>query len=167
MKDGNKENNIDSIKDKSKPSLWELYLTKEISIEFKACLYFFAFLFFYCVYRIVNGVYDASILHMAELIFACYIIGYIQVYLLWNFDEADYLGGKEILGMVLCTAIYSFLSWLFNWFDKSLLVSLLFAAYLFLVYFCVYLIYKWKRIIDDKKLNEDLKLFQAGHKKSE
>jgi hypothetical protein len=150
-----------------KPTLWELYLTKEIGIEFKACLYFFAFLFFYCVYKIINGVYDASILHMAELIFTCYIIGYIQVYLLWNFDEADSLGGKEVLGMAICTIVYTFLSWLFNWFDKSIMVSLFFGAYILLVYFCVYLIYKWKRIIDDKKLNEDLKLFQTQHKKSE
>ena len=30
-----------------KPSLWERYLTKEIGIEFKACLYFFAFLFWF------------------------------------------------------------------------------------------------------------------------
>ena len=29
-----------------KPTLWERYLTKEIGIEFKACLYFFALLFF-------------------------------------------------------------------------------------------------------------------------
>ena len=27
--------------DKKKVSLWERYLTKEIGIEFKACLYFF------------------------------------------------------------------------------------------------------------------------------
>lgn len=155
------------MKDTNKPTLWELYLTKEIGIEFKACLYFFAFLFFYCMYRIINGVFDASILHMTELILACYIIGYIQVYLLWNFDEADSLGLKEVFGMVLCTLVYGLLSWLFGWFEKNLVVSFLFAAYILLVYFCVYLIYKWKRIIDDKKLNEDLKLFQTEHKKSE
>ena len=45
MKDNNMKNN-------KKPTLWELYLTKEISIEFKACLYFFAFLFFYCMYSL-------------------------------------------------------------------------------------------------------------------
>ncbi|MCR5772442.1 MAG: DUF3021 domain-containing protein [Butyrivibrio sp.] len=155
------------MKDNKKPTLWELYLTKEIGIEFKACLYFFALLFFYCVYRIINGIYDASILHMTELIFTCYIIGYIQVYLLWNFDEADKLGAKEVFGMVLCTIVYTFLSFLFNWFDKNILVSLLFGAYILLSYFCVYLIYKYKRIIDDKKLNEDLELFKTQHKKSE
>ena len=152
------------MKERKKVSLWELYLTKEISIEFKACLYFFAFLFFYCMYRVIGGVYDASILHMTELILACYIIGYIQVYLLWNFDEADKLGGKEILGIALCTAVYTAISWLFNWFDKNIIATVLFAAYILLVYFCVYLVYKYKRIIDDKKLNEDLKLFQTRHK---
>lgn len=155
------------MKNKKKVTLWELYLTKEIGIEFKACLYFFAFLFYYCVFRLINGVYDASILHMTELILACYIIGYIQVYLLWNFDEADSLRIKEIAGMVICTIVYSLLSWLFNWFNKNLLVTLIFAAYILLVYVCVYLIYKYKRIIDDKKLNEDLKLFQTEHKKDD
>ncbi|MBQ6414936.1 MAG: DUF3021 family protein [Butyrivibrio sp.] len=155
------------MKNKKKVTLWELYLTKEIGIEFKACLYFFAFLFYYCVFRLINGVYDASILHMTELILACYIIGYIQVYLLWNFDEADSLRIKEIAGMVGCTCVYCLLSWLFNWFNKNLLVTLVFAAYILLVYVCVYLIYKYKRIIDDKKLNEDLKLFQTEHKKED
>ena len=155
------------MKNKKKVTLWELYLTKEIGIEFKACLYFFAFLFYYCVFRLINGVYDASILHMTELILACYIIGYIQVYLLWNFDEADTLKTKEIVGMVACTCVYCLLSWLFNWFNKNLLVTLIFAAYILLVYVCVYLIYKYKRIIDDKKLNEDLKLFQTEHKKED
>lgn len=155
------------MKDKKKVTLWELYLTKEIGIEFKACLYFFAFLFFYCVYRLINGVYDASILHMTELILACYIIGYIQVYLLWNFDEGDSLGVKEIAGMAGCTVLYCILSWVFNWFNKDLLVTLLFAAYILLVYVCVFLIYKYKRIIDDKRLNEDLKLFQTEHQKED
>ncbi|SFQ28182.1 Protein of unknown function [Butyrivibrio proteoclasticus] len=155
------------MKNKKKVTLWELYLTKEIGIEFKACLYFFAFLFYYCVFRLINGVYDASILHMTELILSCYIIGYIQVYLLWNFDEADSLRVKEIAGMVICTIVYSLLSWIFNWFNKNLLVTLIFAAYILLVYFCVFLIYKYKRIIDDKKLNEDLKLFQTEHKKED
>lgn len=155
------------MKNKKKVTLWELYLTKEIGIEFKACLYFFAFLFYYCVFRLINGVYDASILHMTELILACYIIGYIQVYLLWNFDEADSLRIKEIAGMVGCTCVYCLLSWFFNWFNKNLLVTLIFATYILLVYVCVYLIYKYKRIIDDKKLNEDLKLFQTEHKKED
>ncbi len=152
-------------RDKNKTTLWEKYLTKEIGIEFKACLYFFAILFFYCMYRICMGVYDASILHMTEMIFTCYFIGYAQVYLLWNFDEADSLGGKEIAGIAICTGIYSVLSYLFSWFDKQVLLTLGFAAYLIVCYVCVYFIYKSKRLIDDKQLNEDLALFKTEHKK--
>ena len=55
--------------DKKKVSLWERYLTKEIGIEFKACLYFFGVLFYYCTYRLCIGVTVAEILHMAEMIF--------------------------------------------------------------------------------------------------
>ncbi len=155
----------DKNKDKKRVTMWELYLTKEIGIEFKACLYFFAFLFFYCVVRLIGGVFVADMLHMLELILTCYVIGYIQVYLLWNFDEADSLGGKELLGMVICTMVYTVLSYLFKWFDRSLPATLIFAAYVLLCYICVYFIYKSKRYIDDKRLNEDLRIFQSEHKK--
>ena len=151
--------------DKKKTTLWERYLTKEIGIEFKACLYFFAILFFYSMYRICIGSLEASIIHMAEMIFSCYIIGYIQVYLLWNFDEADTVGAKEIAGVIICTAVYSLLSYFLNWFDKNLWVTLGLAAYVLVTYICVILIYKTKRNIDDKKLNEDLALFKTEHKK--
>ncbi len=150
---------------KNKLTLWERYLTQEIGIEFKACLYFFAILFFYCMYRLTQGIFDAGMLHMAEMILAAYIIGYLQVYVFWNFDEADTLGGREWLGMGVCTVIYSLLSYFLKWFDKNIWVTVGFAAYVVVMYICVFFIYKSKRRIDDKKLNEDLKLFQAGHKK--
>ena len=153
------------MKNNEKTTLWERYLTKEIGIEFKACLYFFAILFFYCMYRIITGSMDASIIHMAEMIFACYIIGYIQVYLLWNFDEADTVGVREIAGVAICTLIYSLLSHFLGWFDGNIYVTLGLAAYLIVTYVCVILIYKTKRNIDDKKLNEDLALFKTEHKK--
>lgn len=150
---------------KNKLTLWERYLTKEIGIEFKACLYFFAILFFYCMYRLVQGIFNAGMLHMAEMILAAYIIGYLQVYVFWNFDEADTLGGREWLGLGVCTVIYSLLSYFLKWFDKNIWVTVGFAAYVVVMYVCVFFIYKSKRRIDDKKLNEDLRLFQAGHKK--
>ncbi len=150
---------------KNKLTLWERYLTQEIGIEFKACLYFFAILFFYCMYRLTQGIFDAGMLHMAEMILAAYIIGYLQVYVFWNFDEGDSLGGREWLGLGVCTAIYSLLSYFLKWFDKNIWVTVGFAAYVVVMYVCVFFIYKSKRRIDDKKLNEDLRLFQAGHKK--
>lgn len=155
------------MKKDQKLTLWERYLTSEIGIEFKACLYFFAILFFYCVFRIVQGEWEAGILHMAEMIFACYIIGYLQVFLLWNFDEASRLGGKEWIGMAVCTALYCLVSYFGGWFEKKIGVTLLFAAYVVLMYVCVFLVYKTKRKLDDKQLNEELKLFQSEHRKSE
>ena len=153
------------MKNEKKLSLWERYLTKEISIEFKACLYFFAILFFYCVYRMLQSSFEAEILHMAEMIFTCYIIGYIQVYLFDNFDEADAPGFKECLGMVVCTCIYCLVSYFCGWFDGKIGVTLILAAYILITYVCVFLIYRSKRRIDDKKLNEELRIFQTEHKK--
>ena len=153
------------MKKDGKLTLWERYLTQEIGIEFKACLYFFAILFFYCVYRMINGSFDAEILHMAEMIFTCYIIGYIQVYLFGNFDEAEELKAKELGGIAVCTALYCLISYFGSWFDRKITVTLILAAYLLLTYFCVFLIYRSKRRIDDKKLNEELRLFQTEHRK--
>ncbi|MCR4588274.1 MAG: DUF3021 family protein [Lachnospiraceae bacterium] len=155
------------MKKKEHVTLWERYLTREIGIEFKACLYFFAILFFYCVYRMIGGSFEASILHMTEMIFTCYIIGYIQVYVFANCDEADHLGVREIAGIITCTGLYLLVSYLGSWFSREMLPTLLFALYLLLTYFCVVLIYRTKRRIDDKQLNEELRLFQTQHKKSE
>ena len=154
-----------SMSGKDKITVWEKYLTKEIGIEFKACLYFFAILFFYCVYRVCAGSMEAGIIHMLEMIITCYLIGYVQVYLLWNFDEADRVGIKETAGILICTLIYGLLSYFFGWFDRSIGVTAGLCAYLILAYICVILIYKTKRRIDDKQLNEDLALFKTEHKK--
>ena len=144
-----------------KPKLWERYLTKEIGIEFKACLYFYALLFFYCIYRLCVGLSVAEILHMAEMILLTYIMGYIQVYLLWNFDESDHMGKKEIFGVFVCTVLYTAASYAGNWFDRNRYVTIGFAAYVIFLYVCVYFVYKCRRIIDDKILNYDLALFQT------
>lgn len=141
-------------------AIWERYIEKEIKIEFKACLYFFCILFFYSMYRLLCGIYDASILHMAEMIFLTYAMGYVQVYLLSNFDECETIRRKELSYMVLCTVIYTGLSFLFRWFDRNPAVSIGFACYILIVYFCAFLIYKAKRRIDEKILNDDLKAFQ-------
>ncbi len=149
------------MKNKTKLSLWERYLTKEIGIEFKSCLYFFADLFFYCMFRIITGRFDASILHMAELIFARYLLCYVQVFLLWNFDEAEELGGKEIIGMTLCTVGYTCLGAALGWFEGNLWVNIGFGAYVLFTYVMMFFVNRTKRRIDDKKLNKDLMLFQA------
>ena len=153
------------MKDKKKVSWFEKYLTMEIGIEFKACLYFFGFLFFYCVHRLIFGETEASILHMAEMILTCYGVAYLQVYVFGNCDEADKLGVREYLGFFVCTLIYCLVSFFGNWYAKSISSTLIFGGYILFMYLCVFLIYRIKRKIDDKILNADLKQFQKEHKK--
>ena len=155
------------MKEKKKVSVLERYLTKEIGIEFKACLYFFSILLLYCIFRVVEGSFNAEILHLAEMIISCYLICYIQVYCFGNFDEADGIGTKEIVGALVCTVIYCVVSYFGGWFYKKISYTLIFAAYLILIYVCIYLVYRVKRQIDDKLLNEELESFKEEHRISE
>lgn len=148
-------------KRRKKLSVWEHYLAMEIAIEFKACLYFFAILFFYCMYRLLIGSAQASILHMAEMIFLTYAMGYMQVYLLSGFDEGERLGVKESLYLALCSLIYAGSSFFGGWFGRVIWISILFFLYVAFLYVCVFFVYKSKRKLDDKIMNENLKLFQA------
>lgn len=136
------------------------YLSAEIGIEFKACLYFFAILFFYSVYQIIQGSWHASIVVMAEMIFSTYFMGYIQVYLLHNFDEAQRLGWREMCKILLGTMIYTAVSYLGKWFDRNLLAAVLFFLWMLLCYVCAFWVYKIKRDIDTERLNEELEDFK-------
>ena len=93
--------------------------------------------------------------------FLTYAVGYLQVYVLWNFDESDEISKKELLGIIICTIIYTAVSYIGKWFDRNSYVTLGFTAYIVFVYICVYLVYKCRRRIDDKILNSDLKLFKT------
>lgn len=136
------------------------YLWAEIGIEFKACLYFFAFLFFVCMFHVVKGEYSVSILHMAEMILSTYIMGYIQVFVLENFDESEKVTPKTIGYMLLCTFIYTLLHYFLNWTDHSLMSNGLFFAYVFICYICVVWVYHLKRQLDTEMLNQDLDRFK-------
>lgn len=68
---------------------------------------------------------------------------------------------KELIGIIICTIIYTVVSYIGNWFDKNPYVTFGFAAYIVFIYFCVYLVYKCRRRIDDKILNSDLKVFKT------
>lgn len=149
------------ISEKTKLSLLERYLVVEIGIEFKACIYFFSILFFYSMYRLLCGSMEASILHMGEMIFLTYGMGYLQKYGLANFDEADRLGIMEIAYLLLCAGIYTIVSWLGGWFDRRASVTILYALFMVLAYVCGFLVYKVKRTLDAKQLNEDLRAFQG------
>lgn len=145
-------------------AVWERYIEKEIKIEFKACLYFFCILFFYCMYRLGCGIYEAGILHMAEMILLTYAMGYIQVYALSNFEEGESLKMKEISYMVLCVFIYTAMSFLFRWFDRNYVAYIGFVFYILAAYLCMFLIYRTKRKIDEKILNDDLMAFKERRK---
>lgn len=108
---------------------------------------------------ISKGVFFASVIFLCEMIASTYLMGYLQIYCLNNFDEAERFGMTEFLKTLLCSSIYTVLSYLFGWFDKKLLVTVLFFVF---AYWCVYLINKIKRNIDTKELNEMLVQFKKG-----
>lgn len=148
-------------KESKRVTAWERYLTKEIGIELKASLYFFAMLFFYCCYRICIGSFEASILHMAEMIFLIYVLEYIQTFLLWNFDESELLGAKEIFAAILCTLINVLVAILCNWFDKRTGVIVGFGFYVLFMYAVMMFMLRYRRYIDEKILNEELEAFKS------
>lgn len=136
------------------------YLSSEIGIEFKAGLYFFTILFFYCLYRIGQGSFQADIIIMAEMIFGAYVMGYIQVFLLGNFDEGERFGIREGLSSILCSALYTATSFVLNWYDRSIMATMAFLFYMLFCYICMFLVYKIKRDIDTELLNQDLENFK-------
>jgi hypothetical protein len=139
---------------------WQRYLTKEIGIEFKACMYFYIVLFFYSIFRLISEEYTAEILIMAEMIFVNYTISYVQVYFFHNFDEADRLGVREGLSILVCSGCYAVISYVLNWFERRMLITGIFAAYMIFSYVCMFLVYKIKRDIDTKQLNHMLADFK-------
>lgn len=136
------------------------YLSTEIAIEYKACLYFYAILFFYCLYCIAEGSFSANIIIMAEMIATAYIMGYIQVYLLRNFDEGEKLGIFECMAILLCAVLYSGISYLFHWFERNRAVTIGYFFYTVFLYVCMFWVNKIKRDIDTKQLNEELEEFK-------
>lgn len=150
--------------EKRKVSVFEQFFSKEIGIEIKACLYFCCILGYYFVFRIIMGSWDASIIHMIEMIISAYIIGYIQLYLLSDFDEMDEFDWKVIAFSMVCSAIYVLLAILCNWYDGNIIANVGFFAYMMLCYLCYFYICRAKRRIDTRLLNEELKDFQKRKK---
>ena len=140
------------------------YLSMEIGIEYKACLYFFTILFFYAMYLICQGSYMASLLHMLEMVLATYGMGYFQVLCLDNFDEAETLSLKQVLSLLLCAGIYAGISYWRQWFDRNMTATVIFMFYCILLYVSAFLANKVKREIDTKQLNVMLQEYQRGGK---
>ncbi len=142
------------------------YLFFEVRIDFKTCIYFFMILFYYSVFTILQGRLSASIIIMAEMIAAAYMIGYIQVYLLKNFDEADRLGRQEIVSVFLCSLLYTFISYFFNWYDRNIPATVIFLLYMLLCYLSIFLAYKVKRDMETAELNRELEYFKKMKKQN-
>ena len=143
-----------------KVTILEQFFSKEIGIEIKACLYFCCILAYYFIFRIIMGSWNASIIHMIEMIVATYVIGYIQLYLLSDFDEMDEFHWKVIVFSMICSGIYVLLAIFCNWFDGNIIANIVFFAFMMLCYICYFVICRAKRRIDTRLLNEELREFQ-------
>ena len=141
------------------------YLSTEIDIEFKTGLYFLCHIYFYSVYKILCGSWEINIIILLEMLFTAYLMGYVQVFLLKNFDEAKHLGIKGLAAALLCSAIYTAISYLLKWYDRNLTATVSFFAYLMFCYVCVFWVYKLKRDVDTKLLNKELKEYKNVRKK--
>ena len=142
-------------------------LLAEVGIEFKACLYFFAILFFYCVYKMTQGVFQADMLVMAEMILTTYVMGYVQVFLLKNFEESDHLGAFELLASLGCSLVYAGLAFQFSWFDRQWPPEVLFFGYVHHSINSLRLKKYIRRHWDTSELNEELETFKKARKREE
>lgn len=143
------------------------YLRDEIGIEYKSTLYFFALVFFYACHRLYRGVYTAELLHLGEMIMTTYIMNYIALFLLRNFDEAEHFRFRELMYAVLCSAVYTVTAHLCGWFDRVISVELIFFGFWVFAYYCAYLVNKIRRGADTLLLNEELDRFKDGRDKDE
>lgn len=138
----------------------EKYLLEEIGVEFKACVYFFCYLFYYSMYKLLGGNTSANIIHMTEMIFLTYGMCYLQIYIMGNFDEGEKFRLRELLLSMVCGGVYTFVSWFCSWFDGNVSVTVGFFLYVIVAYICGFLVYKIKRTLESKVLNEELKAFK-------
>lgn len=141
-------------------SLLEWYLTRKIGAEIKCCMTFLLITCFYWIYRWAGGFTEAGIIHMLEMVLLAYVLQWIQMLMHADFDEVDYLRMKEWLLILLGSLSYSIVGHWGNWFDRKVGVAIGFWGYMVCAYLCTFLVYKIKRTIDARHLNEDLKLFQ-------
>ena len=141
---------------------FKIWLSAEVMIEYKACIYFGCILTVACLYYLCQGTFYVKIVHLFEIMMTAYFVGYLQVYFFHNFDEAEQLDVHCIWGAILCTGIYTIVSLLLNWFERNLIAQIFFAGYMLLLFFCIYLINKAKRMVDTEKLNGMLTEFKKG-----
>lgn len=136
------------------------FISLEVGIEMKACLYFAIILFYYFLYQLIQGSLYASIVLMVEMVLAAYAMSYFQVFFLKNFDEAERFDRKVIVSSFFCAFVYTTVSYYLNWYDRNIIATFFFFLYMILFYVCVFLIYKIKRDTDTARLNQELEDFK-------
>ena len=136
---------------------WQIFLSQEIAIEYKAATYCFLLYFFLACYQLFKGYSTVAIASLVEIVVVAYFISQIQVWLFDNFDEADQLRGRKLLGIVFCPILYGGFAYLFDWFDRHWLTLLCFVLFLLLEYLTIFYFNRLKRRIDSKHLNQLLK----------
>ncbi len=146
--------------------LFEQYITRKIGAEIKCCLTFLLILCYYCVYRWVCGSEGADIIHMLEMLWAAYILEWVQVLVHCDFDEVDRLGAKELTLILSGSVVYAVSGHLLGWFDGNSAVCGGFGVYMIVCYLCTFWVYAIKRSIDAKMLNSDLKRFKERENSS-
>lgn len=138
------------------------YLGAEVWIEYKACLYSYCMMVFYCIFLLCQRIYQARILILSEMVLVAYFMVYLQVYPLKNFDESDRFGKHELLSTLLCSFLYMLISYMLNWFERSFLATGLFFLFMLFSFCCVYLVNKIRRAYDTRNLNRMLADFKKG-----
>ncbi len=139
---------------------YEKFFAAEIEIEFKAALYFYSILFFYLAYRFIYGSHQAEISHILSMIATTYIMGYIQVFLLGNYDESEQVTWSVAAKAVLCSFIYAAASWLLGWFDRSIFETAVFFCFVMIFHGCSWWLYSFRRRVSTKELNKELEEFK-------
>ncbi len=146
---------------------WEKFLSREMEIEQKSPLYCYTIMFFYLGSRLLAGSLSASVAVVAEIIILTYAMGYVQLYLLGSFDEAERLTWSVMLRAVLCSLIYTAVSWLGSWFDRSPAITAVFFVFMLLCYGCVYWFFRIKRRLTTKQMNSELSAYKQRTKEAQ
>ncbi|MDY5636074.1 DUF3021 domain-containing protein [Streptococcus orisratti] len=147
-----------------KTKWWEGFLSQEIANEYKTAVYCFCVYFFYSAYQLLQGRTTANIYYLIEMVIVTYVITQIQVFLFNNFDEADRLARRELLGLIVCSCLYGLVGQWLSWFDGNLLAAACFVIYVMLEYLTIFIANKIKRSIDSKKLNIMLDDYKSQRK---
>lgn len=143
---------------------FEKFLVDELGIEFKAAMYFYTMFFFYVVYQLSKGIWQADLLVLLQMIATTYIMGYIQVFLLGNFDEAERVTWQVVMKVIGGALVYACISYIGKWFERNLTVTLIYFAFMIGCYGCVYWVYSFRRSVSTKKMNEELNMFKEQKK---